>query len=112
MLNAGSFNEKREMIKLDGNRKQLQHMIGAMDEGFSVLEAMGIKIIPEILAKLIRKHQRMFYLLLKIYSVLPMHKLVAGSFGEIEALNDAFAGWKKATDTPTPHWDALKKGIF
>ncbi|WP_408893999.1 ketopantoate reductase family protein [Paenibacillus taichungensis] len=109
MLNAVSFNEKREMIKLEGSRKQIQHMIGAMDEGFSVLEAMGITIIPEIQAKLIRKHKRMFYLLLKMYSMLPIYKLVAGSFGEIEALNDAFTDWKKATNTPTPHWDVLKK---
>ncbi|MGC5776360.1 ketopantoate reductase family protein [Paenibacillus pabuli] len=109
MLNGVSFNEKREMIKLDGNRKQLQHMIGAMDEGFGVLEAMGISIIPEIQAKLIRKHQRMLYFLLKIYSVLPLYKLVAGSFGEIEALNDAFNGWKKVTHMSTPHWDVLKK---
>ncbi|SHN85027.1 2-dehydropantoate 2-reductase [Paenibacillus sp. ov031] len=109
MLNAVSFNEKREMIKVDGNRKQLQHMIGAMSEGFSVLEAMGITIIPEIQAKLIRKHQRMFYLLLKMYSMLPIYKLVAGSFGEIEALNDAFTDWKKATGVPTPHWEILKR---
>lgn len=109
MLNAVSFNEERELIKLDGNRKQIQHMIGAMDEGFSVLEAMGITIIPEIQAKMIRKHQRMLYLLLKIYSMLPVHKLVAGSFGEIEALNNAFNDWKKTTGTPTPHWDVLKR---
>ncbi|MCP1182144.1 ketopantoate reductase family protein [Paenibacillus sp. 1781tsa1] len=109
MLNAVSFNEKRELIKLDGNRKQIQLMIGAMDEGSSVLEAMGIKIIPEMQAKLIRKHQRMLYLLLKIYSVLPIHKLIAGSFGEIEALNNAFNDWKKTTGIPTPHWDVLKR---
>ncbi|MCF7757972.1 ketopantoate reductase family protein [Paenibacillus xylanexedens] len=109
MLNAVSFNEERELIKLDGNRKQIQHMIGAMDEGFSVLEAMDIMIIPEIQAKMIRKHQRMLYLLLKIYSVLPIHKLIAGSFGEIEALNNAFTDWKKTTGIPTPHWDVLKR---
>ncbi|QLG36938.1 ketopantoate reductase family protein [Paenibacillus sp. E222] len=109
MLNAVSFNEKREMIRLDGNRKQLQHMIGAMDEGFRVLEAMGITIIPEMQAKLIRKHQRMFYLLLKLYSMLPIYKLVAGSFGEIEALDHAFTDWKKATGVPTPHWEILKR---
>lgn len=109
MLNAVSFNEERELIKLDGNRKQIQHMIGAMDEGFSVLEAMGITIIPEIQGRLIRKHQRMLYLLLKIYSMLPVHKLVAGSFGEIEALNNAFTDWKKTTGIPTPHWDVLKR---
>ncbi|PWW34732.1 MULTISPECIES: ketopantoate reductase family protein [Paenibacillus] len=109
MLNAVSFNEKREMIQLDGNRKQLQHMIGAMDEGFSVLEAMGITIIPEIQAKLIRKHQRMFYFLLKMYSMLPVYKLVAGSFGEIEALDHAFTVWKKATGVSTPHWEILKR---
>ncbi|MGG4402235.1 2-dehydropantoate 2-reductase N-terminal domain-containing protein [Paenibacillus amylolyticus] len=109
MLNAVSFNEERELIKLDGNRKQIQHMIGAMDEGFSVLEAMGITIIPEIQAKMIRKNQRMLYLLLKIYSVLPIHKLVAGSYGEIEALNNAFNDWKKTTGIPTPHWDVLKR---
>ncbi|WP_339848802.1 2-dehydropantoate 2-reductase N-terminal domain-containing protein [Paenibacillus sp. FSL W7-1088] len=109
MLNAVSFNEKREMIQLDGNRKQIQHMIGAMDEGFRVLEAMGITIIPEIQAKLIRKHQRMFYLLLKLYSMLPIYKLVAGSFWEIEALDHAFTDWKKATGVPTPHWEILKR---
>ncbi|WP_339786343.1 2-dehydropantoate 2-reductase N-terminal domain-containing protein [Paenibacillus sp. FSL R7-0313] len=109
MLNAVSFNEERELIKLDGNRKQIQHMIRAMDEGFSVLEAMGITIIPEIQAKMIRRHQRMLYLLLKIYSVLPIHKLIAGSFGEIEALNNAFTDWKKTTGIRTPHWDVLKR---
>ncbi|MEK4664613.1 2-dehydropantoate 2-reductase N-terminal domain-containing protein [Priestia sp. FSL H7-0729] len=109
MLNAVSFNEKRELIKLDGNKKQIQHMIRAMDEGFSVLEAMGITIIPEIQAKMIRKHQRMMFLLLKIYSMLPVHKLVAGSFGEIEVLNQAFTDWKKTTGIPTPHWDVLKR---
>ncbi|MBT2285957.1 hypothetical protein J7E78_20640 [Paenibacillus polymyxa] len=66
MLNAVSFNQERELIKLDGNRKQIQHMIRAMDEGFKVLEAMDITITPEIQAK-----------------------LIAGSFGEIEALNNA-----------------------
>ncbi|MNC77747.1 hypothetical protein D3C75_1297890 [compost metagenome] len=70
---------------------------------------MGIRIIPEIQAKMIRKHQRMLYLLLKIYSMLPVHKLVAGSFGEIEALNNAFTDWKKTTGIPTPHWDVLKR---
>ncbi|PQP83419.1 ketopantoate reductase family protein [Paenibacillus sp. PCH8] len=109
MLNAVSFNEKREMIKLDGNKQQLMHMIEAMDEGFRVLEAMGIPIIPELQAKLIRKHKRIIYLMLKIYSILPIYKLVAGAFGEIEALNHAFTDWKKATGTPTPHWDVLKR---
>ncbi|WP_336765323.1 ketopantoate reductase family protein [Paenibacillus sp. USHLN196] len=109
MLNAVSFNEKRELIKLDGNRKQIQHMIGAMDEGLSVLEAMGISVIPEIQARVIRKHKRMLYLLLKIYSLLPMHKLFAGAFGEIEALSDAFTDWKKTTGIRTPHWDVLKR---
>ncbi|WP_440116306.1 ketopantoate reductase family protein [Paenibacillus sp. QZ-Y1] len=109
MLNAVSFNEKREMTRLDGNRKQLQHMIGALEEGFDVLEAMGISIVPESQAKLIRRHPRMIYFLLKIYSMLPTHKLVSGAFGEIEALSDAFTDWKKATGTPTPHWDVLKR---
>ena len=33
MLNAVSFDEERELKKLEGNREQLLHMIGAMDEG-------------------------------------------------------------------------------
>ncbi|WP_340400501.1 2-dehydropantoate 2-reductase N-terminal domain-containing protein [Paenibacillus sp. FSL H8-0079] len=109
MLNAVSFNEQYELKKLDGNKRQLVHMIEAMDEGISVLEAMGISVIPEIQGRLIRKHKRVLYLLLKIYSFLPMHKLLAGAFGEIEALSDAFTDWKKTTGTPTPHWDVLKR---
>ncbi|WP_340015656.1 2-dehydropantoate 2-reductase N-terminal domain-containing protein [Paenibacillus sp. FSL K6-1318] len=109
MLNAVSFNEQYELKKLDGNKRELVHMIEAMDEGISVLEAMGISVIPEIQGRLIRKHKRMLYLLLKIYSVLPIHKLIAGSFGEIEALNNAFNDWKKTTGIPTPHWDVLKR---
>ncbi|MET1175218.1 ketopantoate reductase family protein [Paenibacillus amylolyticus] len=109
MLNAVSFNEERELIKLDGNRKQIQHMIEAMDEGISVLEAMGISVTPEIQGRLIRKHKRTLYLLLKIYSLLPVHKLVAGSFGEIEALSNAFTDWKKTTGIRTPHWNVLKR---
>ncbi|MFC9712464.1 ketopantoate reductase family protein [Paenibacillus sp. NPDC056933] len=109
MLNAVSFNEERELKKPEGSKKQLLHMIGAMNEGIAVLEAMGIAMIPKAQAKLIRKHKRTLYLMLKLYSILPMHKLMAGSFGEIEALNDAFTNWKKATHRPTPHWDVLKK---
>ncbi|NUU74096.1 ketopantoate reductase family protein [Paenibacillus xylanilyticus] len=108
MLNAVSFNEERELKKLEGNKEQLLHMIGALDEGITVLEAMGITMIPKAQAKLIRKHKRLLYLLLKIYSMLPVHKLVAGSFGEIEAMERAFAEWKRVTHTPTPHWDVLK----
>ncbi|WP_416292237.1 ketopantoate reductase family protein [Paenibacillus illinoisensis] len=109
MLNAVSFDEERELKKLEGNREQLLHMIGAMDEGIAVLEAMGIDMIPRTQAKLIRKHKRLLYLLLKIYSMLPVHKLVAGSYGEIEAMDRAFTDWKGVTNVPTPHWDALRR---
>ena len=75
MLNAVSFDEERELKKLEGNREQLLHM----------------------------------YLLLKIYSMLPVHKLVAGSYGEIEAMDRAFTEWKSVTNVSTPHWDALRR---
>ncbi|WP_418040358.1 ketopantoate reductase family protein [Paenibacillus xylanilyticus] len=109
MLNAVSFDEERELKKLEGNREQLLHMIGAMNEGIAVLEAMGIDMIPRAQAKLIRKHKRLLYLLLKIYSMLPVHKLVAGSYGEIEAMDRAFTDWKSVTNVSTPHWDALRR---
>ncbi|MFS0871102.1 ketopantoate reductase family protein [Paenibacillus xylanilyticus] len=109
MLNAVSFDEERELKKLEGSQKQLLHIIGAMNEGIAVLEAMGIDMIPKAQAKLIRNHKRLLYLLLKIYSILPVHKLVAGSFGEIEEMERSFAEWKRVTNIPTPHWDVLRR---
>lgn len=109
VLNSVSFTKEGKMKNIDSDKKLLQQMIAAMDECFGVLEAMGVAITPANQAGLIRNHKRLMYALLKIYSILPMTKLIDGTFGEIAALNNGFTEWKKKVNRATPNWDAIEK---
>jgi 2-dehydropantoate 2-reductase len=107
VLNTVSFSPEGGMKKLDGDKRLLLEMIEAMDEGFRVLEAMDITITPAGQVKFIRERKRLVYYFLKLYSIIPIYKLIDGTIIEMEALSRMFAEWKRETNTSTPSLDRL-----
>ncbi|MDR0268637.1 2-dehydropantoate 2-reductase N-terminal domain-containing protein [Paenibacillus sp.] len=109
MLSSGGLAKNGRMNEVAKDKKLLRQMITAMDEGFSVLEALGYTITPANQVRLIRRHKRILHYMLKMYHLLPIAKMMQNSFGEMVALNRDFDDWKKKSNIPTPHWDLLEK---
>lgn len=112
VLNTVSFSPEGGMKKLDGDKRLLLELIEAMDEGFRVLEAMDITITPAGQVKFIRERKRLVYYFLKLYSIIPIYKLIDGTISEMEALSSEFAQWKRATNSSTPSMDKLANQFF
>lgn len=91
--------------------KLLRNAVGAMDEGFRVLETLGYPLTPVVQASAIRKHKRLVQGFLKIYHLLPVSRMIDGNFAEVEALARKFQEWSKQTKMKTPHWDELERQL-
>ncbi|UQZ32218.1 ketopantoate reductase family protein [Paenibacillus sp. PK3_47] len=110
-LNFAAFAFKGNFKKLARDKQTLQQIIGAMDEGFKVLEALGYPLIPAAQAKWIRQHRTLVYWFLKVYHRLPVAQKIDGTVKELEGLNLAFQGWKQRANVSTPNWDGLEKNF-
>jgi 2-dehydropantoate 2-reductase len=97
-----------DLRKATGDKKLLNQVIGALDEGFKVLETLGYTITPASQTQLVRKKRHMPYLALKFYTVTPLNRLVKGSHEEMVALNNAFDDLKRKANISTPNWDELE----
>lgn len=107
-LNFAAIAYKGDFKSLAKDKQALHQIIGAMDEGFKVLETLGYPIIPAGQVKWIRRHKTLVYLFLKIYHSLPVAQLIDGSVRELEGLNLAFESWRQQADLSTPNWDGLE----
>jgi 2-dehydropantoate 2-reductase len=101
--------------KATTNKKLLDQIITAIDEGYKVLEKLGYPIIPAKEAEFVRRKRYMFYLLLKIITATPIGRLAVSDHAvsaveEMLALSDAFDELKQKANILTPNWDAL--GIY
>lgn len=110
-INYGTFIYNGQMKKIAGDTGLLRQMVAAMDEGFRVLEALGIPLVPAKQAKLIRNHPALLRFFLKVYHLLPVSRMVDGSPHELAALGRVFRKWRHCTDVPTPAWDLLEERI-
>ncbi|WP_334077155.1 ketopantoate reductase family protein [Paenibacillus sanfengchensis] len=110
-INYGTLIHDGKMKKIAGDNKLLRQMVAAMDEGFSVLEALGYPLVPAGQAKWIRNHPALLRLLLKIFHLLPVSRMIDGSPHEIVALSRVFGEWKNRAGIPTPNWDMLEERI-
>ncbi|MFD2370075.1 ketopantoate reductase family protein [Brevibacillus sp. GCM10020057] len=106
-LNYVTVIHESQMKKIAKDDKLLQQMITAMDEGFSVLEALNYPLTPAKQDALIRKWPMLMRLFMKIYHWLPISRQVNGSVDEIIALGRVFRHWKE-TRVLTPNWDKLE----
>ncbi|OZB98925.1 ketopantoate reductase family protein [Paenibacillus sp. XY044] len=108
-MNAALFAKGGRLKEIAKDKETRKQIIAAIDEGFSVLEALGYTVTPVGQATFFRKHQGTASLGLKIYHSLPVARLVDGSFDEIAAFFDAFDDWKRNAGVPTPRLDELEK---
>ncbi|MEL7608295.1 MAG: 2-dehydropantoate 2-reductase N-terminal domain-containing protein [Bacillota bacterium] len=94
------------------NKKLLNRVIDAVDEGYGVLETLGYPLSAED-AAFARKKRGKFYLMLKVVTATPIGRLAISDHAmsaleEMTALNGAFAALKRQAGIPTPNWDALE----
>ncbi|GCF07563.1 ketopantoate reductase family protein [Dictyobacter arantiisoli] len=96
--------------KATGDKKLLKQIIGALDEGYRVLETLGYPLIPARQAQFIRQRRRLLSLLIKIYAMTPLPGLVdpMTQLDEAIALQHAFNELKQKANIQTPNWDALE----
>jgi 2-dehydropantoate 2-reductase len=110
-LNAASYVYEGNFKQIARDKKLVMKMVIAMDEGFRVLEALGYTITPAGQLTFIRNRRQLVYYFLRIYHLLPIAKLVDGSFAEIAALYRQFDGWKQRAAISTPNWDELEEAF-
>ncbi|KNF08478.1 ketopantoate reductase [Gottschalkia purinilytica] len=99
--------------KASKDKKLLNQIIDAIDEGYKVLETLGYSIVPANEEEFIRKKRFMFYILLKIATATPIGKLsisdhATSAVDEMLALHDAFDDLKQQANISTPNWDTLE----
>ncbi len=100
-----------DLRKATGDKKLLNQFIGALDEGYQVLETLGYTIIPASQAQFVRKRRHLVSLLLKIYAVTPLTRLVdpQSQVDEMISLHHEFNRLKQKANLLTPNWEALAR---
>ncbi|WP_139999294.1 ketopantoate reductase family protein [Paenibacillus paridis] len=98
--------------KAGRDKKLLNQVIEATDEGHRVLEKLGYTITPASQVQLAREKKKLFYFGLKMVLAIPAGRMMlsdkAVSEDEMAALNQAFHDLKKNANIPTPNWDKLE----
>lgn len=107
---ASSYNGHLRRAAKD--KKLLQLVIDAVDEGHHVLEKNGYTVTPAAQKQFARKQRKLFYFLLKILLSTPISGILlsdkAVSANETTALQHAFNQLKKRANMATPAWDELQ----
>ncbi len=113
VLSYATYAGEGALRKAVGDKKLLNHIIGALDEGYKVLETLGYTITPASQAQFVRTGRFILPLLLKIYALTPLTKLVdpMSQFDETIALTNAFDDLKQKAHILTPNWDALERYV-
>ncbi|MEJ8302835.1 ketopantoate reductase family protein [Saccharibacillus sacchari] len=108
-LNAALQAHNGDLKRIARDKILLRRIVDAMQEGFDSLEEAGYAMVPEGQAKAIRRYEKILPALLGVYHRLPIAKLIAGSFAEIEALDQEFQRLTRKSRNPTPNWRSLFK---
>ncbi|MDU4695907.1 MAG: 2-dehydropantoate 2-reductase N-terminal domain-containing protein [Paenibacillus sp.] len=111
MLNSLSQIHNGQMKQVARDGKLIRDAVIAMGEGFHVLETLGVPLIPAAQASVIRKHKRLVQGFLKLYHLLPVSRMIDGSFAEVEALAEKLQEWSKQAKVRTPHWEELNRRL-
>lgn len=95
------------------DKRLLNYVIDAIDEGHDVLEKNGYAITPANQQQFVRKYRKIFLAALRIMLATPIGRTVlsdnAVSANEMVALYEAFANLKQRANMTTPNWDKLYK---
>lgn len=94
------------------DRKLINLVIHAVDEGHQVLEKNGFTVTPAAQKQFARGKRKLFYILLKLMLSNPIGRILlsdkAVSANEMTALQQAFDHLKIRANIATPHWDELQ----
>ncbi|WP_438351017.1 ketopantoate reductase family protein [Paenibacillus sp. FA6] len=94
-----------------GNKKLLNQVIDAIDEGHRVLESLGYTVTPASQSQLARDKRKLLYIGLKVILATPPGRILlsdkAVSAEEMSALHHAFNELKQRANISTPNWDKL-----
>ncbi len=109
-LSYATYAGNGDLHKAITGKKLLPYIIGALDEGYKVLEALGYTITPASQGRFFRERPHVVSLFLKIYAVTPIVTLIdaMSAIDEAIALHNAFAALKQQANVSTPNWDALE----
>ncbi|MGE7823859.1 ketopantoate reductase family protein [Paenibacillus sp. NPDC093718] len=107
---ASSYNGNLRRAAKD--KKLLNLVIHAVDEGHQVLEKNGYTVTPAGQKQFARNKRKLFYILLKLMLSSPIGRILlsdkAVSANEMTALQQAFDHLKIRANIATPHWDELQ----
>jgi 2-dehydropantoate 2-reductase len=102
-----------DLRRLAGDSEFLGRVVSAVDEGYAVLERIGLRILPAGDAEYARRKRKSFVRFLRIAFATPIGKLAISSHAisasdEMIALSDAFDRLKREAGIATPNWDSLE----
>lgn len=102
-----------DLRKLAWNKKAINQIIDAIEEGYKVLEDLGYPLEPKEDSELFTSKRKQLYRLFKIAALTPLGKLLAGDHcmnapEEMYYLDELFSQLIKYADVRTPNWLRLQ----
>ncbi|MGG3281045.1 ketopantoate reductase family protein [Paenibacillus solani] len=110
-LNHIAVSYNGDLRKAAKDKRLLNYVIDAIDEGHNVLVKNGYSITPANQQKFVRKYRKVIYIALKILLATQIGRITlsnkAVSANEMAALYQAFSDLKIRANVATPNWDTL-----
>ncbi|MCK9861774.1 2-dehydropantoate 2-reductase N-terminal domain-containing protein [Paenibacillus sp. ATY16] len=110
-LNRIAVSYNGNLRKAAKDKRLLNYVIDAIDEGHQVLRKNGYTITPANQHHLVRKYRKLFFFVLKIILATPIGRTTlsdkAVSSNEMDMLYQAFSDLKNRANMATPSWDKL-----
>ncbi|WP_169091314.1 ketopantoate reductase family protein [Paenibacillus sp. PL91] len=110
-LNRIAVSYNGNLRKAAKDKRLLNYVIDAIDEGHQVLIKNGYTITPANQYQLVRKYRKLFFIVLKIILATPIGRTTlsgkAVSSNEMDMLYQAFSDLKNRANMATPSWDKL-----
>jgi len=110
-LNRIAVSYNGNLRKAARDKRLLNYVIDAIDEGHQVLIKNGYTITPANQQQLVRKYRKVVFTVLKILLATPIGRTTlsdkAVSANEMTSLYRAYSDLKKRANIATPNWDKL-----
>ncbi|WP_336771437.1 ketopantoate reductase family protein [Paenibacillus sp. MMO-58] len=110
-LNRIAVSYNGNLRKAAKDKRLLNYVIDAIDEGHQVLIKNGYTITPANQYQLVRKYRKLFFIVLKIILATSIGRTTlsgkAVSSNEMDMLYQAFSDLKNRANMATPSWDKL-----
>ena len=108
MMNALTLIHDSDFEKVTKDTVLLKKSVNAVNEGFSLLEALDYEPLPKSLYKFFKNHKGLAASFLKFYHRLPLAKVITGSSNEIFGLFIAFHSFKIGHEANLPNFNEIE----